>query len=160
MKTKTTDTEILHYAQMGKAALLPGMVKMLDLMQRQIDQLRAEINGASATPRHVEGATKLGRPRRNVEAIKGRASSGWPSDPEARSAEMRRRQEVAEAKRRAKLHPRNPEHPGHAAWVASIGKATRSRWKKMTVAERKERLAKMAAGQARSKPTAKLAVAS
>jgi len=154
---KTTNDEIQQYARMGKAALLPGMMKMLDLMQRQIDELRAELNGAESRPRRVEGETKRGRPRKHVEAIEGRASSGWPADPAARSAEMKRRIKVARAKKNAKLHPRDINHPDHAAWVARMKKVQNSFWKKLTVAERKARLEKMMAGR---KPSVKLAVAS
>jgi hypothetical protein len=155
MKKTTANDDVTKYAHMGMAALLPGMMHMLDMMQRQIDEFRARLNGAQAQPRRVEGATKLGRPRKNVEAVEGRASSGWPADPEERRAEMRRRQAVAKAKRTAKLHPRDAAHPGHAAWVEKIGKVQRARWKKMTPRERNERLAKMQAGH-----EMKLAVAS
>lgn len=148
---------------MGMAAMLPGMQKMLDLMQKQVDEFRDALNGLSASPRRVEGATKLGRPRKNVAAIQGRASSGWPADPAERSAEMKRRRAVAEKKKNAKLHPRDKSHPEHAAWVAKMKKVQQKFWKGLTVAQRKERIAKLAASSMKARgvqPTVKLAVAS
>jgi len=37
------DTETSTYAQMGMAALLPGMQHMLTLMQAQLDEMRARL---------------------------------------------------------------------------------------------------------------------
>lgn len=157
---KTTNDEILHYAKMGKAALLPGMVKMLDLMQRQIDEFRAELNGAESSPRRVEGATKRGRPRKNVESLSGRGLSGWPADPEERKKEMARRRKVAKAKKSAKLHPRDAAHPDHEHWKEIMRKAQKARWKRLTPAQQREAQARMQEARSKKAATVKLAVAS
>lgn len=151
MKTKTNE-EITNYAQMGMTALLPGMVHMLDMMQRQIDSFRAQLNGGAQIEHKRE------RPRKNadIKLPSNRGRSGWSDDPAERAAEMRRRQAVARAKKAT--HPRDPNHPGHAEWVEKIGKVQRERWKKMTKTQKADRLAKMKAGH--DKPQVKLAVAS
>ena len=155
------DKKTNEYIQMGIAALLPGMQYLIDKMQAQIDDFRQELARLQGTQ-----PKKLGRPPKerpqNVESparSRGSASYWAKMTPKERSAEMRRRQQVAagvkpgrkmppkaEAKP-LKLHPRDPRHPGHAAYLKNLGKSSRNYWKNMTVAERKARLDKMAAGR-------------
>ena len=114
------------YEQMGIAALLPGMQHALEIIQGQIDHMRArlaELQGGEAAPR------KVGRPKKTVNSPA--AKSGWPDDPEERSREMKRRQAVAREKRAA----------------AAKGASAKRRWAKMTVKQRREHLAKMQAGR-------------
>jgi hypothetical protein len=154
---KNINDQTIKFAQMGRAALLPGMVHMLDLMQQQIEEFRRELEGAQAQPRRVEGATRLGRPRKQVEAIEGRASSGWPADPEARSAEMKRRMAVA----KAKLKPQHPDSEQHEAWLTKLRADRKAAWAKLSPRKQQERVAKMLAGRkAKRQPVVKLAVAS
>jgi len=62
------------------------------------------------------------------------------------------------AKRKAKhpsvklvgLHPRDKEHPGHAAWVEMMRKAQKRSWAKLTQEERDERQRKLQAGHRRA----------
>lgn len=150
--------ETVSYAQMGMAAMLPGMVRMVELMQAQVDELRAQL-GQMQPPKK-----KMGRPSKaDLEqraALDGtnlagspRAASGWPADPEARRAEMRRRMQVAAAKNGQALvskvdnHPRSPGHPGHAKWVAKMKKTRKKAWAVMTEAQRKEQVQRMVAGR-------------
>jgi len=134
---KETKNETATYAQMGMAALLPGMVHMLDVLQRHVDEFRRELdqlqNGAS-----VKLTNRAAR-------AKSKQAKGWSDDPAERSAEMRRRMQVRLAKKAT--HPRDPNHPGHEEWSKKVSAASKSRWKKMTVAQRKARLDAMAAGK-------------
>jgi hypothetical protein len=81
------------YTQMGMAALLPGMVHILDIVQREVEGLREQLAG-------LQGRKKLGRPPKAPGEPKSQ-NRGWPDDPEARSQEMRRRMRVAAKRRRA-----------------------------------------------------------
>jgi hypothetical protein len=144
------------YAQMGLATLIPGMQRMIELMQLELDRMRAQLSGLQAKPKR----RGPGRPRGPLVSS---GASGWPSDPEERSREMKRRQKVAAAKKA--VHPRHPDHPEHAKFVAKASAAAKARWAKMSVRARKERLAVMQAGKkdkaaGGGKPTVKLEVAS
>jgi hypothetical protein len=146
MKTTTNN----EFAQMGLAALLPGMKYMLELMQKAFDEKRDLL---TALQEGIEAVTpkRIGRP----PGAKNRIQSGWPTDPEERRIEMKRR--IAMRGKKPKLHPRDPKHPGHDEWMAKMKSVQKKTWKNMTVAQRKARLASMAAGR---KPAVKLQVAS
>jgi hypothetical protein len=131
------------YQQIGIAAMLPGMQHMITLMQAELDSLRAQLG-------EIQEPAGAGRPA-GSKAAPGR--SGWPDDPEERSAEMKRRKAVAEAKKKR----------------AKIGKSAKKRWETMSFKQRKERLAALAAGKIKamkarkrqpSTPLVKLAEAS
>jgi hypothetical protein len=137
------------YAQMGVAALLPGMQFMIDRMQAELDTMRTLLTGLQEDG----GSVKRGRP------AKSRVNHmGWPADPEERKAEMRRRMKVRAAKKAT--HPRDPNHPEHEQWVAKMSAATKKRWGKLSVRAKKERLARMQAGRKHNAPIVKLEVAS
>jgi hypothetical protein len=148
--------ETVSYAQMGMAAMLPGMVRMVELMQAQVDELRAQL-GQMQPPGKKRGRPSLADLEQRAAALNGtpspRAASGWPADPEARRAEMRRRMQVAAAKNGQALvskvdnHPRSPGHPGHAKWVAKMKKTRKKAWAVMTEAQRKEQVQRMVAGR-------------
>jgi len=140
MKTQN-ETEL--YAQMGLAALIPGMQRMIELMQLELDRMRAQLTGLQASPRRVQTATKRGRPRKVRETL----ATGWPADPAERKLEAQRRMQVRLAKRAKATHPRHPDHPDHAAWVKSVSAAQKKKWAGMSNKQRKERLAQMAAGK-------------
>ena len=132
------------YMQMGIAALIPGMQRMIELMQQELDRMRAKLAAAQSgepTPVTVELKT-LGRPKgRKSKSNKG----GWPADPLDRAKEQARRKGVAEAKREAaeqedspkkrkarkpgNTHPRDANHKGHKAWLAKLRKSQKLAWK-------------------------------
>jgi hypothetical protein len=134
-------TETTKMAQMGMAALLPGMQFMIERMQAELDEMRRALGILQAG----EVPKKVGRPRKVATG-----ASGWSDDPEERSREMKRRYEVRDKKRAAQGNPRDKDHPNHAEWVAKTAKAHKRFWKNMTPAQRKARLAAMAAGQKRN----------
>jgi hypothetical protein len=95
MKTTTT---VEKYTAMGMAALLPGMVHILDMVQREVEGLRRLLA-------EVQGRNLGGRPRKNAapdETPKLKLNRGWPDDPEERKAECMRRRRVAAKNRKAK----------------------------------------------------------
>lgn len=163
---KTANDEVQRYAQMGMAALLPGMQHMLDLMQRQLDAMRLELSAAQ------EPQKKLRRPLKAAEApapAPARNPSGWPADPDERKKEMARRMQARDAKRRqrAQAHPKSiaaKDHPQHEKFVKIMRQASKRSWDNLTPKQRKARLAKMAAGrkakQAAPIPMIKMATAS
>jgi hypothetical protein len=87
---KTTEAT---YTQMGMAALLPGMVHILDIVQREINGLREQLAS-------LQGHKKLGRPPKAPGEPKSQ-NRGWPADPEERKLEMQRRMRVAAKRRKA-----------------------------------------------------------
>jgi hypothetical protein len=126
-------SETPTYAEMGIAALLPGMQHMLTLMQGQLDEMRATLanlqNGGARKK-------KLGRPPgTNAKS----SASGWPADPEERSREMKRRMAVAAEKK---------------AQPSALSIARKKAWAGLSVRDRKRRIAAMQAGK--KKPTVKL----
>ena len=118
----------------------------------------------------------------NYEGTKNKAKrrkSGWPADPAARSLEMQRRRALwhGDAKKSGPkkpkvtlakaTHPRDPNHPDHAKWVAKMRRSNKKFWAGMTPEERAARIAKFTAGRkkAKKRPTVrealvKMAVAS
>ena len=142
---KTSSTEITNYAQMGMAALLPGMQHMLTLMQQSLDEMRAALLMG-------QGGKRRGWPR-------GPASGrrGWPEDPEERSAEMRRRMAMRNQEAKAANHPRHPDHPDHEKFIAKLKKARSKVWASMTPEQQKAHLAKMQKGKKRAKKQQALA---
>ena len=161
-------TDTTSYAQMGIAALLPGMTHMVELMQGELDRMRAMLAG-------MQNGNGAKRPSRGTDEYRAydreahrRARARKKSDPgglnakdkpirdsywasmtaEERSAEMKRRQAIAAGKK--KLHPRDVAHPEHAAWAAKLSKARKKAWARLTPEEQKAKLAHMAAGQRRN----------
>jgi hypothetical protein len=167
------------YAEMGMAALLPGMIHMYELMQKHLDDFRQQLsdlqNGILPTKRRGRppGSTNKNSktppppPTRTSSTSKfasppitkpKRASSGWPTDPEERKAEAMRRRAVTAAKKAgtasaSKLRKSDAEHPDHEKWRKNVAKAAKKRWDNMPAAERKRRLAAMVAGR---RPNGKL----
>ena len=120
------------YVQMGIAALLPGMVHAVELMQGQINEMKARL--AALQDGAAEPARKVGRPRKGTTAGVT-VASGWPADPEERKAEMRRRQAVAKKKAQSKARSERAR------------KIAQRRWKNMTAEQRAEWQRKIEAGQ-------------
>ena len=157
-----------NYQQWGMAAVIPGLQKAIDILQEQLDNIRIQLHAAmgrtvSASEEPVVVvAPPRGRRKPKLSAI-AKYWARFPSD-EARSREMKRRQQVAAEKKKAagklpvvkvakakpaKMHPRDPRHPGHDAWIATMRKARKKAWKGMTVREQKGQLARMQAGRAK-----------
>ena len=125
------------YEQMGMAALLPGMTYAIELVQKQLDEMRAQldgiVNGDVAEPK------KQGRAKGSKMADAAR--SGWPDDPEERRREMKRR--IA---KRAK----NAEAAG-VNLRAKIAHGQKAAWASYTPAQRKRRIAAVMAGKMAAK---------
>lgn len=134
----------MNYQQMGIAAMIPGMQHMIDLMQRELDSMRAQLaqaqNSGSARGFMEERKRGPGRPKLiegNFEADdaakefqrKSRASSSfWARmSPEERSAEMRRRG----ARRKDRRQGRGGDHYG------KVSAGAKGYWAKMTKEERR-----------------------
>lgn len=142
---------------MGRDIAIPGVELAMSLLQ----ELLTDLKGGSRTVKIIDvpvvPAKRLGRPP-------GKGKSGWDAmTPEQRSAEMKRRQAVARAKRGEKIkglgHPRNPDHPGHDAWVRKMTESNRKHWASLTPKKRKERVASMLAKQGKKQgKTARAAV--
>jgi hypothetical protein len=165
--TTNHDDDLQRHAQMGMAALIPGIQHVLDTIQRELDSLRTRLAAAQgglalALP---ESAPRRGRPpkkKAKAAAIATR-SSGWPSDPEERKREMARRRRKAlrnQAKTPKALHPRDVGHPEHDKFAAKSKRAHKKYWAGLTVAERKARVAAMVAGRTKRVPEVRLAAAS
>lgn len=136
------DDEIKRYAASGMAAYLPGMVYMLELMQRQVDDFRAQLarmqNGMQGLPdkeedRPVPWSDPAKKKRRKT------AASYWAKMTKAeRSEEMRRRMAVSAARaakerkaretiKERKPHPRDADHPDHEAFLAKLRRGVRAK---------------------------------
>jgi len=164
-------------ALIGKAALLPGMTYMAQMMRDVIADVVTDamyefieefqrLNGAARLKRgrpakqqsvreHIEETTYHRRKAIVGERGDERTTAhGWSADPNERKREMKRRV----AKRKAKqpsvkivgLHPRDKAHPGHAAWVEMMRKVQKKSWAKLTQEERDERQRKLQAGHRRA----------
>lgn len=141
------------FESMGRAAMLPGMTYMLELMQAQIDELRAEMNELHTIAPHGGERIGAGRPKKIAAALGEQISvrSGKPIThpywskltPEQRSAEMTKRQAAALAKKAKANHPRHPDHPKHAEWVEKMRAVNKAKWAGMSPKERKARQAVM-----------------
>lgn len=141
---KKDGQDISQYAQMGLAALLPGMQRMVELMQQALDEQRALLLNLQHN----------GSARRTAKVTKSKivsrahvARSGWPADPGERSKEMKRRQAVAREKQFAEraqhLHPRDAGHPDHAKWLAKMKRTTKRHWDSLSPAARKRKIAQL-----------------
>jgi len=138
-----------------------GLQKMIEELQGKL----AVVNAMAAAP--VQ--RRRGRPPKTLllaagvtAPVEGKLASGWPADPEERSREMQRRRAKwhkpkTAPQREHKMHPRDAAHPDHAAWLTKMRASQKKAWKRMTVAQRKARAAKMQAGRLfNNKPSMKL----
>jgi hypothetical protein len=167
------------YRQAGIAAFLPGFQYAVELMQSQLDQMRAQLNGLQnedaprrgrpknpkVPPRGTEAYRAYDRERQRQKRKQPPVASGelnargtplkqgyWATlTAEQRSVEMKKRQRVAHARKNEHLHITDPRNPNHQAWLESLSAARKKDWEKLTPAQRKERLAKLAAGRAAKK---------
>lgn len=152
----------LQALQMGRAAQIPGFQKAIDDLTAGLENLKAEMyeiqnllaerrRQASIPVIHeshrLEGPKKPRKKRSGIKAY-------WAGmTAEERSAEMQRRMDVhrggkeGKGKAKAKLHPRDKEHPGHEAWVAKLRRNQRKTWKNLSPEARATRVKNMAAGR-------------
>ena len=150
MKKQYEDPDTGIYAQMGLAAMLPGMVHMLEMMQTEVDNMRTQLAA-------MQGQAAMGEPRRRgpgkrkpgygyalPEGAKG--LTGWPADPEERKLEMQRRM--------AKWKVKQPQKE------SALSKQRKRAWAALSPAKRKARLAAMAAGKQKNAPVVRMAAAS
>jgi hypothetical protein len=145
--------EMKDYSVFGIAALLPGMQHMVDLMQEQLDQFREQLEAAQTSKK------RIGRPPGSVNKAQGPASFWAKMTPEQRRIEGQRRRAVAmgeapsqdhdpyRTKAKRKGHPRNPEHPGHEAWLAKLRAAQKKAWAGMSKVQQRAQKARMQAGR-------------
>jgi len=146
---------LTKYELMGMSALIPGLVSAREAIDAEIRRYQ----GIIALARENEEG---GEPE--PEAKTGRGShqaAYWARmTPEERSAEMRRRGMVNKKKKLAqageltkrgvpaKMHPRDPRHPGHDAWIVKIRKANKQSWTKLTPEQHAARAAAVNKGRA------------
>jgi hypothetical protein len=127
------------YEMMGIAATIPGLQHAAQVIQDELDSLRARLAALQAGEENPQ--RRRGRPRGT--ATDGEIRSGWPADPEERKREM--------ARRMAKRKQKN--------FRATMQEAARNVWAKMTPEQRANRLAAMKAGR-RKHPVVRLEKAS
>jgi hypothetical protein len=129
---KFQPSELTRYAHMGMAAYIPGMQRMIELMQHQLDELRHELQ--LAQDGDGSGRKALKSPRKSAGA-----KWGWEGmSAEERSREMKRRMAVAKRKKQGKLHPRDKDHPDHEKWGANRSEARKKIWAGKTKAEKEQ----------------------
>lgn len=171
MQSKPTGTTDIM--AMGIAAQLPGIKIAIMELQAHYDRLRdqlAQLQGAPETNGSARDyiAKRIGRPPGVKNKLTpgrrpGMRPSGWPEDEEARKAEMRRRMAVSKGKaprKRSygvtsngktnkdglpqKMHPRDVNHPDHAAYAAKLRAGQKRYWDNLSSAQRKARVNTMA----------------
>jgi len=153
----------------GILAEIPGVQRSIDQLQRYKEQLQARVEELRSEGQHGGKRQGAGRPTTKKRADNISVKTGRPvTDPfwahmsaKERSEEMRRRQAKGRAKQLAneqaeapKLrpgqttnHPRNPDHPGHAAWIEKMTAIQKARYAALSPRQRKEQAAKMLAGR-------------
>ena len=141
------------YELMGMAAMIPGMQLAIEVMQAQLDQMRAAL--AQAQNDDHAPLRKVGRPRKAESVVvKDPTRGGWSADPEERKREMARRLAARQAKPKIrmksaqKLHPRDAQHPNHEQWLRAVSKASKRSWAALSPAERQARIDATNAGRA------------
>lgn len=135
-----------YYAKLGRQTARLGVEYVMDILGNVLKGLTTDapaLPQTKALARQQEKWQDRDRPR------KSKAVAGYWANltPEQRTAEMKRRKEVAEQNAAAKLHPRDPRHPGHAKWKTNIGDATRNAWSKLSAKEKKARIQKALDGR-------------
>lgn len=136
-----------YYQAAGLAAMIPGFQMAIDALQAKLEELRTQLTELQSST-HVRQSKNAQHTVRHL--INATRKPNWPTDPEERKAEMKRRM----AKRNAKKghgHPRNPDHPGNAAWKRKMRSSRKAQWAGLSPEDRQARLAKMQAGKAGKK---------
>ena len=118
---QTNETE--RYAEFGRAATIPGIQMAIDTLQKLLDDIKIQL--AAAQGREALPTVKHRTAKRAAALAEVLTKRGKPY----------------------KMHPRDPNHPGHAAWVAKIqgvkkknnsggGSGIKGYWAAMTPEER------------------------
>lgn len=157
-----------RFTEMGIASLLPGMQYMIDEMQERLTHLKQTLlafrehreEGLRRVAREINQEfgfepKRRGRPpgSKNGAGRYAKKAGSWANMSKAeRSVEMKRRQMVAQLNRGGprmqkptKMHPRDPNHPGHAEWLQKISKANRKHWASLSASARKKQIKNMVA---------------
>lgn len=143
------------YEEMGIASLLPGMIRMHEMMGEAIQEVQEQLA-------RVQGRLAAGdEPDEEVPAVRMKRKKSaqalyWARmTVDERSAEMKRRGMVGRKKAAGKpTHPRDPRHPDHEAWTKKLSKRIRASWAKTTPEEHAARVAKMLASRAANRRAA------
>jgi hypothetical protein len=150
------DEGLDQFAQMGLAALLPGMRFMVELVTKAFNEKRDLLTELqSRFPQIALGVGKRrGRPpgipnKPKVEAVdpvilarKKRGATSWAGmTKEQRSAEMKRRMALAQKRNPSTRMGRGPQQNPAATM--------QSQWAAMSPAKKRARLAALAAGKAK-----------
>jgi len=153
--TEVFDEMDLADAESGLAALLPGMIRLREVVDAYIVRIQRKLgaiqNGhAALVPKRGRppkaDKTQAGTPLRTA----GKGSSWAALSPDERSREMKRRMAVANAKRTAAQ-----QAEADAKRHESASRAAKARWANMSKAKQKARMAAMRAAKA-AKPSARL----
>lgn len=132
------------YAQMGLAALLPGMQYMIEQMQCLLDEQRALLARLQDDSQPGEKSLSVNRKRR------AGAKNAWSGmTAEERSREMKRRIRMR-AKKAHAASVMSKDHPDHAKWAAKQRRARKKAWAAKSAAEKKRWVQAMQAGKAKA----------
>ena len=138
MKPNGTNTDDADFARFGRAAVIPGIQKAIEHLQRLLAELQT-LNAASESDsareflRELAGDVAFGRqlaerPTENEKpaaAVKTKRGAGiaayWARmTPKQKKAEMLRRGIHGRGGNRT--HPSNPKHPNHEQWKINVAK--------------------------------------
>ena len=144
-------TKALSAGPMSRAMLWHALEPQLPVERRDRIHLGSALARLTKSGVLIKNGTLFSvnpKRRENPHVAAGRASAGYwaKMTPEQRSAEIKRRRANIT---HAKLHPRDPRHPEHEAWVEKMREVNRKRWASMSKAERKRRSDAMVAGRAK-----------
>lgn len=121
---------------MGMASLLPGMQYTVERMQRMLDEFRAELAALQAGHHGAKARAGMG-------AWAG-TTTEQRSEIAKRRWETRRRNAAAKAGEKIPgLHPRDPQHPGHDAYIAKLRAAQKRAWKALSPAAKQAKVESM-----------------
>src|SRR5215471_19036285 len=102
-----------------------GMAAMLPGMQYMVEMMQRQLD--EFRERLNAYQPKRGRPRKHpVESLFDEATG-------------------------QRLHPRDAQHPEHAAWLAQVRESNAAKWASLSPKQRKQRIAKMGASQKRKR---------
>jgi len=159
MHIKISPQEYHELKRAAAEARRPGVRWLIEVIKTAALSLESDIHAAEVVSSPHEAETVAHSPHSTVVASKApkriaAGKNGWPADPEARSAEMRRRMAVARGEAPTKQDGIYRDSNGHMIKDRALSEHRKKLWAKMTVKQRKERLAKMAAGKVKAAKTA------
>lgn len=146
----------------GLLAMRPGLVLAIEQLQGELKDLDERIARVNSRHARVAGAEEEPEGYTGKEAVaywdeelkkagkkKSSPQAGYWAQmtPGERSKEMKRRMAKGRRKKGAKLHPRDPNHPGHEEWLKKMSKASKAAWAKLSPEEHDTRVAKTLEGR-------------